>query len=248
MTHHHGGHPDAPDPRDIWYHRTTFAMEDRRNITTLPFQGSKLPPRLLQGPYESCGGNALAALLYMEHYRASDHRPELASRMGIYYGARKLGRSFPFDGGMAIRDGLRYLTKHGVPTEERFPYVSDNLEYGPFEFEAPYTRPLTYLRLRHEDAIDATDCLDAGHSFVFLMEVFAADYTAPGGVLVMPAEGESAADRHIITAVDYDSVNGVRFLNWWDPPWGDDIGAGWMPWDRFAKHCSCGWTVRGLRE
>jgi len=236
--------PDLPDHRDHVF------MAPR--ATKLP-RAVDLSPRCSpvedQGDLGSCTANALAgALEFLENLDGISFTD--ISRLFLYYGERRLEHTVKQDAGAQIRDGVKWLQKFGVCSEDIWPYDIAKFAKTPPSraFKDALTRRITrYQRITSLDALRA--CLAAGFPGVFgftVYDFFESDTMARTGILAMPKPDEKCLGGHAVLAVGYDDDRKlVKVRNSWGSNWGQK-GYFWMPYDYIAspKLADDFWTIR----
>ena len=119
-----GWKPNPPDPADYSVDRLGLGTPDpdveRVDLTT------DLNEVLNQGSTSSCVANAFAAAIDIRESRAGlSYLP--ASRLFMYYNARRYHSGHLFDGGTFIRAAAKGLTKLGVCNRSVWPFSTSRL-------------------------------------------------------------------------------------------------------------------------
>jgi C1A family cysteine protease len=230
-----GWRAETPDFRD-----TPYTVPDA-DVTTLPLSvnlSHLLPSVKDQGHLSSCVGHAVANLHYAAQMRnAKDTCKEEASRLFIYYEARKMQGWQRSDAGCYIRDAIKSVVKTGAAVEKTWPYDFAKVNRKPTikaVLSAWKNQALVYKRVDNSDVVAVMHALAKGLPIAFgsaLFESFKPDARA---VIPMPKRTEKMQGAHAMTLIGYryNSANLVEFLvrNSWGESWGDG-GNHWMPVD-----------------
>jgi hypothetical protein len=186
-----------------------------------------------QGQLGSCAANALVGGLEYLVRRETGQHVDL-SRLFVYFCQRLFDDCVREDVGASIADGVRVLSRLGVPSERSWPYHPDLFAVQPPRAvlrEAAATRVVDWWSVPVEaDAFRG--CLAAGFPIAFgtrVTESFV--QTSRRGECGMP---EGALDpkhgRHALLAVGYDDARRVFVVrNSWGEDWGDR-GYVYMPY------------------
>ena len=219
--HAYGWIPDIPDQRDVLF--SAGHAPPAKFPSSVDLRGTCSPVED-QGTLGSCTAQALVgALEFLENHDAV-HFADL-SRLFLYYNERALKGTTGSDSGAMLRDGVKTLTKDGVCTEPRWPYVISRFKRKPSAacYREGKTHTITsYTRLLTLD--DMRTCLAAGYPFVFgftVYESFESAEVAATGIVPMPGAAERVLGGHAVMAVGYDE-SAARFLirNSWSTRWG----------------------------
>ncbi len=219
----YGWVPDLPDRRDFLYSallRVPPALPS--HVDLRPFC-SKVED---QGNLGSCTANSLAGALEYLEIKDKVHYADL-SRLFIYYNERVIEHSVRSDSGAMLRDGIKTLTKQGVCTEKKWPYVISNFAVKPNAScyrEAADHQITSYHRILTLDEMRA--CLAEAFPFVFgftVYESFETQQVTRTGIVDMPHPGERVVGGHAVVAVGFDDAQ-ERFIvrNSWGTKWGMD--------------------------
>lgn len=202
-----------------------------------------------QGQLGSCAANALVGgLEYLVHRETG--RPEDFSRLFVYFAQRLWDDAVREDLGASLVDGVRAMSRLGVPAERSWPYHPDLFAVQP-------PRPV----LREAGLTKVTDwwsvpvdpdafrgCLAAGFPIAFGTKVTESFVRTPkSGLTGMPRGADDRKHgRHALLAVGYDD-RARRFIvrNSWGQDWGHR-GYVYMPYDyvlnrRWTRNC---WALR----
>jgi C1A family cysteine protease len=243
----YGWSPDLPDHRDLHYaaiRSTTAKIPPKVDLRRLCSNVED------QGTLGSCTANALVgALEFLENMTGVSSYAEL-SRLFVYYNERAIEGSEASDSGAMLRDGIKALVKHGVCTEQSWPYNIDSFAKKPsaacYKEAAKHTIN-SYHRLNTVAEMRA--CLAEGYPFVFGFTVygsFDSGVVARSGELELPKAKERLLGGHAVMAVGYDD-RAKRFTvrNSWGPVWGKK-GYFTMPYAYLADRNLSDdfWTVR----
>jgi C1A family cysteine protease len=197
----------------------------------------------------SCTANALIGAL--EFLERKDGVPFVdLSRLFVYYNERVIEHTIASDSGAMLRDGIKTLSKQGVCTEKKWPYVITHFKNKPPKAcyaEAGGHLITSYQRVQSLD--DMRSCLAAGFPFVFGFTVYDSFESADvehTGVVPMPASKEAVVGGHAVVAVGYKD-NDKRFIarNSWGTSWGQQ-GYFTIPYDYLTNSKLSGdiWTIR----
>ncbi|MFK7986465.1 MAG: C1 family peptidase [Sandaracinaceae bacterium] len=202
-----------------------------------------------QGRLGSCAANALVGgLEYL--VRRESGRPEDFSRLFVYFAQRLWDDSVREDLGASLVDGVRAMSRLGVPTERSWPYHPDLFGVQPPRLvlrEAGRTKVTDWWSVPVDpDAFRG--CLAAGFPIAFGTKVTESFVRTPkSGLTGMPRGADDRRHgRHALLAVGYDD-RARRFVvrNSWGQDWGDG-GYVYMPYDyvlnrRWTRNC---WALR----
>lgn len=242
----YGWVPDVPDQRDYLLSAVLRIPAKLPGKVDLRPLCSKVED---QGQLGSCTANALAgALEFLE--RKDKVAFEDFSRLFIYYNERAVEHTIQSDSGAMIRDGIKTLTKQGVCSEKKWPYLISKFRLKPTStcYKDALNHQITsYHRIITQDEMRA--CLAEGFPFVFgftVYESFESQAVAKTGVVNMPAHGEKSLGGHAVLGVGYDDAE-QRFIvrNSWGTGWGMK-GYFTMPYKYVADRNLSDdfWTVR----
>lgn len=242
----YGWVPDLPDHRDLLYGQI------RPVLAALPPSIDLRPtcsPVENQGQLGSCTANALAGAL--EFLERKDHATFVnLSRLFVYYDERVIEHTVKSDSGAQIRDGIKTLTKQGVCSEKKWPYVISRFAAKPIAAcykEALQHQITSYHRILTLD--EMCICLADGLPFVFgftVYESFESSEVVRTGMVNMPQPSERVLGGHAVLAVGYNDAE-KRFLirNSWGTAWGQN-GYFTMPYEYLSDRNLSDdlWTVR----
>lgn len=214
--------------RELPDHRNKKVLKVSHN-TTLPQNvdlRSGVVQILDQGDLGSCTSNAIASCMQFLRAKENVDKSNL-SRLFIYYNERVIEGTVKSDSGAEIKDGIKVVSKLGVPRETDWPY-----DITKFKIKPPsvcYKNALTDLAIEYK-SIDNTDLsliqqqlalnipIVCGFS---VYESFESDQVAKTGVVPLPGTNEQLLGGHCVLLVGYDNVT-QRFtcLNSWGKNWG----------------------------
>lgn len=177
-----------------------------------------------QRSLDSCTANALAAAHELLERRADRWRRPL-SRLFIYYNARVIEHDRAHDDGITIRDGVHGMRRHGVCTEETWPYLASRVLEKPTEraFEEARRHVLSDAERVHIDVDAMRAALAAGLPVVFGIMLFQS-FGGGGnhGRIPDPEPHEEHLGGHSMVAVGYDDRERVFVVrNSWGASWGE---------------------------
>lgn len=199
----------------------------------LAFAPQYLPPgvdlRRWMSPVEDAGllGTSSAAALAgaLEYLVLRSTRRHVdVSRLFIYYHQRLLHDQVRQDVGGSLRDGVRVLTRLGVPLEAAWPYTLDLFAVQPPE-------PVHRAAQRHRivdftqvplDAAALRGCLAGGIPVAIGLWIAASFLeVGPDGRVPRPSPQERPEGRHALLLVGYSDPHGCFIArNTWGADWG----------------------------
>lgn len=230
--------PDIPDYRDYMknYQVHHSIRSGRTKIVDLR---NHCPSIYTQGKLGSCTANAICgnySYMYMKENDLEQKDELFFSRLFVYYFERDIEQKVKTDSGASIRDGMKVISKMGIPEEKYWEYDINKFSDKPSQeslIKALNHIVILYKRL-DKDLNQMKQCLMDGDAFVFgflVYESFESDDVAETGVMTVPKNGEKLLGRHAVMAVgfnDYKQCFIVR--NSWGTEWGDD-GYFYMPYE-----------------
>lgn len=202
-----------------------------------------------QGGLGSCTANALVGALEYLVRRVKGQHVDL-SRLYVYFNQRLWDDSVRDDVGASVSDGIRVLSRVGVPREVSWPYARDLFGVQPPEAvyrEAMNFRASDWWNLP-VDADAIRGCLAAGFPITFGTRVTESFVQTPrSGLCGMPQGADDRRHgRHALLLVGYDDRHRLFVVrNSWGRDWGDH-GYVYMPYDYVLNRewtSSC-WAVR----
>jgi len=252
--------PDYPDFRDY-----TDDHEEIRNVFSathglIPDGGIPSSADLRkwcspvedQGPLGSCTAHAGVGLI--EYYENRVYGKFIdASRLFLYKTTRDL-LHLKGDTGAFLRSTIGALALFGVPPEEYWPYVSEDVDKEPNAFCYSFAQNYQAIKYYRHDppGIGAgpllgriRQSLAAGMPPVFGFTVYRSIESAEKtGMVPYPCQGDKIAGGHAVMAVGYDDKLRIKnpgkcaietegallIRNSWGPGWGDG-GYGWLPYE-----------------
>jgi len=200
LVFHPGSRRDDPDHRDRRFRPTIARLPKRVDLSS--YCGEVYQQRKIL----SCSANALAAAFTMIANR--DETPiDPASRLFLYYNARRLKRQQRTDSGTTIRTAIKAAARYGACSERLWRYLDENVLLAPPHpcYRSAQIRPASYARVaRKLDHLRGA--LAQQHPFVFGIEAYADTFTAAAksGVLPLPRAGDRPMDGHALICVGYD--------------------------------------------
>lgn len=245
----YGWKRDIPDSRDHIYSVPIVATK----LPAMIDLRDKCPPIVDQGDLGSCTANAIAGAVQFDLMKQQVKDPFAPSRLFIYYNERVIEGSVDYDSGAEIRDGIRAISRIGVPPEADWPYDISKFTQKPSDkafADARLTQAVAYGRviqlIRQMQAI-----LASGYPFVFGFTVYDSFESAQmdqTGIMPMPATTEEVLGGHAVMAVGYD--DGKRMVtvrNSWGTGWGDK-GYFYMPYEYITNPnlASDFWMIRTM--
>jgi C1A family cysteine protease len=255
-----GWQPDLPDHRDLVY---TAPMPMLRKLPPKVDLRRKCPPVYDQAHLGSCTANAIAGAVQFDRRKAGEKPDFVPARLFIYFNERDMEHSVRFDAGARIRDGVKSVSKLGVPPETEWPYSDEGYpaaEGDPFAPDAPAARrppkkvygdaanyrAVTYLSV-NQSLSQLKGCLADGYPFVFGFTVYDNFFGADGEPQVhTPMPSGSVLGGHAVLAVGYDEASSHFIVR---NSWGTkvlDKGYYYMPYAYVTEPtlASDFWTIR----
>lgn len=244
---YYGRKPDKKDDRDYRYVASSSV------IAALPTSVDlrpNCPPIYDQGQLGSCTSNAIAGAIEYDQMKQGK-TPFMPSRLFVYYNERAMEGTVNQDAGAAIRDGIKSVSRQGVPPETDWPYDVTQFAVKPSQqayTDALLERAVLYQRLP-VNLLTMQACLASGNPVITgftVYESFESQVVADSGVVPMPRRGEQVLGGHAIDIVGYNnSSNWFIIRNSWSDSWGDK-GYAYMPYKYLANPQLTGdmWTIR----
>ncbi len=209
---HYGWKADKLDDRDYRY------VPSSRVIAALPTSVDlrpNCPPVYDQGQLGSCTANAIAGAIEYDQIKQGK-TPFMPSRLFVYYNERAMEGTVNSDSGAAIRDGVKSVSKLGVPPETDWPYDISQFKSKPSQQaydDALLERAVLYQRLP-VNLLTIQACLASGNVVTFGFQVYSSFETQQveqTGIVPMPKRGEELLGGHAVVAVGY-SIPDQRFI------------------------------------
>lgn len=246
-----GWKPQLPDHRD-------FLMAPPAPNLALPPGVDRLTagiPIWDQGQLGSCTGFGVGAL--WAHREMVEHKQVVApSQLFIYYNERLLEGSVASDSGASVRDGLRAISKWGVPTLSVWPYNIAKFAKKPTA--SVYTKAIKNIATQYSAIPQGTPAnvalyikasLAAGNPVVGGFTVYSSfmgQAVASTGDMPMPAPGEQVEGGHCVLWDGYDDATQTFWCrNSWGTGWGNK---GWfrMPYANLVN-CADFWNLTAIK-
>jgi C1A family cysteine protease len=238
--------PDLPDANDY--------LMARRPLATIPTKVSLRADGLLGTPYDqgdlgSCTANAIAKAF--RYALVTQTKPVFdPSRLFVYYGEREIEHTIGSDAGAMIRDGMKVISKLGVPPESVWPYDIRRFDAKPSPSaytEGARHQCITYRRVAAEPRRLA-DALARGFPVVGGFTVYDSFYRVdPDGNVPTPKKGETVEGGHAVLLTGYEQLTATRFRFEWLNSWGAEWGSGgyFYTASNFlaASHAADFWTI-----
>lgn len=204
--------PDLGDPRDHPYKIMRVARPPSVDLRP------KMPPVWDQGQLGSCTAFALTGAVAFLHGFTG-------SQLWLYYKERVMEHTTKQDAGAMIRDGIKVLTKEGLPPEVAWPYDIAKFSKRPTVASNKAAKQEIVGEYRRLNGLgDYLDCLASGSPFVVgitVFESFESDAVAANGKVPMPAANENSLGGHAICVVGYQADGSFIVRNSWSADWGD---------------------------
>lgn len=244
----YGWRPSPPDFRDLKYGDVARVYSTAVLPKNVDLRG-QCPPVYDQGDIGSCTANSLAGLgEFMLSHLGHGFTP---SRLFVYYNERVLEDSVATDSGASLRDGMKVMSRFGMPPESLWWYNTSKFAVRPNRavYEAGLRhKVLQYASLDNRNLEQLKSCLASGKPFVLgftVYESFEAAEVEKTGFMTMPAKWEKVLGGHAVLAVGYDDAHMVFICrNSWGASWGDK-GYFFMPYAYAtnADLCDDFWTA-----
>lgn len=246
----YGWKPELPDFRDHPFRLSRVALPQKIDLRP------SCPPVVDQSSLGSCVSNAVANAHLFNQLKQKKSSPSITtfspSRLFIYYNARLIEGTVPYDAGAYVRDGIKVVSKFGACPEPQWPYNISKFTDRPTN--PCYTTALghtaiSYQRLNSSLLNSMKSCLTDGYPFVFGFTVyksFESKIVETTGIVPMPARTEQVLGGHCVMCVGYDEKT-QRFIcmNSWGNKWGDK-GYFYMPYPYLTNLNLADdfWTIR----
>ena len=255
-------HRDLPDPQDFGPEHPRvvelldgLAPADDNGVDAIDWREYCGEPRD-HGPFPTSAAHACAALLQYFERRALGELFHPAA-LFIHQTAERLMRGTDHSGA-GLRMTFKAITRFGVPPEQHWRYVPENVLTQPDAFVYSVARTyndLTYVRL-DEPRADGESVLQivksylaAGMASVFGFSVFSSltrDADIPAPTVYDVVQGGTAA---LVVGADDNrrtrsaSKGALLIRPSWGAEWGDR-GYGWLPYDYVRSRLAADfWTV-----
>lgn len=212
-----------------------------------------------QGPLGSCTAQAIAAALDHLEVKQGISRMDSPSRLFIYYEERVIEETISEDSGAEIRDGIKVVSKLGVPDEILWPYNIPKFTMRPPQeaYDQAVSRlAIQYQKIESSEVTSPETFMNAvrtvlaqGHTIIFGFSVwssFESSDIAKSGIMPMPdIETEDMMGGHAVLMVGYDdATKRVLVRNSWSADWGQ-AGYFEMPYEFLVdpKQAADLWTI-----
>lgn len=224
----------------------------------LTFAPRYLPPgvdlRRWMSPVEDAGvlgASSAAALAGAIEYLVlrSTGRHVDVSRLFIYYHQRLLHDQVRQDIGGSLRDGVRVLTRLGVPLEAAWPYALDLFAVQPPEpvYHAAHRHRIVDYEQVPLHAVPLRGCLAGGMPIAVGLRIASSFLdVCPDGRVQRPSPQEPLVGRHALLLVGYSDRHQCFIArNTWGPGWGA-AGYCYLPYDYVLEPAlaQAGWALR----
>jgi len=240
-------HRDLPDHRDFTLrHEAVLAATARLAAADgeRPEQvdwRDYCPP--VEDQQELATGSVHACIGMLQYFERRAHGRLIApSRLFAYKNARRL-LQWVGDSGTTLRATLKSVRRFGLPPEEHWPYVAENLELEPGAFAYSFAQEsstLTYLRIDARNtsgrAVLDSACALLAAGFCFVLGFPTNSSINASALVPYPTSLDATRGGHAVLAVGYDDRLRVRsdkgallIRNSWGTSWGDG-GYGWLPY------------------
>jgi len=242
-----GWRPDSPDHRDLVLKSSRFVIKALPPSADLR---ADMPEIWDQGNLGSCVANAVGSL-YQHADMAEGTDPWfMPSRLYLYYNARALDHTVPYDAGTTIRNGIKSIVRCGLCPEEIWPY--DIAKFSKRPSSAAYkaaveAKIMKYGRVLQNEAQIKAQIAD-GSPVAFGFSVFNNfDLIGPENNWTVPMPDDSGIQGgHAVVAVAYDDAARLFTIrNSWGNAWGLG-GYFYMTYDFLLNQdiCSDFWVIK----
>jgi C1A family cysteine protease len=228
----YGWLPDLPDHRDHVY---TVPPAVAKTLPPRIDLRKLCPPVLDQSTLGSCTANAIANAHYFEQIKQGEIAPLLPSRLFLYYNQRAMAGTTDLDSGAMLRDAFKSIARHGVCSENRWPYEVAKFTKKPGVAaykEALKQQTISYRRIPRK-LRQLKGCLAEGRPFIFGFTAYQSlesPRNTRSGQIPLPSPVESPVGGHTVLAVGYDdNRHAFMFQNSWGERWGEH-GFGYIPY------------------
>lgn len=231
--------PSLPDPRDKMFRAVQPISSEQAGPPVVDLCQNHTFNVYDQGNLGACVAHASASALEYTHgvLKSKTLRRQIdimASRLFIYYEARKAIGMVQEDSGCNIRDAMRVLYNVGAPSEHGWSYnesVFNAPPPGASYRSAPYHKITSY----HAVGVDIPEirtALQQNMPVIIGISVFDSfPMTLGNPVIPMPGRYESVIGGHAMLIVGYDDDSRmIKVLNSWGSDWGSG-GFGLIPYD-----------------
>lgn len=243
-----GWRPDPEDDRDFVYgapKKIKAAVKPAKFIQKMELQFD-------QGPANSCVGNGVSSLIWALHILTGLSK-FTASRLFIYYNARKMIGEQNQDNGCVIRDAIKSINTEGACSEGTWAYDLKKLRTAPDS--KSYVEGEKHQSIRYEkinrNIEDMKTCLFEGYPFVLGFRVpksFSSPETRKTGIIKTPTATEPLNSGHCMVAIGWDdSLKALICQNSYGPNWGDK-GKAYLSYAAINNPKWSGdfWTIREI--
>lgn len=247
-----GWKKDRPDKRDWLYSWRPYKGIIPRRVD-LRDRCSAIED---QGNLGSCVGNATVGNVeFLDRFTTDSFRE--ASRLFVYYNARKMIGMEDEDSGCHIRDAVKSLVSKGVCSEGLWPYEVRKFAVPPSDecyTDALEHQVTEYRRIQNLEEMKA--CLAEGYPVVMGFYVYKscmADEVTRTGHIPFPSCIEryrgGPLGGHAVMACGYnDDTQELIIRNSWGTGWGDK-GYGYLPYKFITESLADDfWTIRKIEE
>lgn len=270
--------PETPLPSD-WTMKQGWQLLRKIGAPALQFTGPAwqrdlemfLGPIEDQGRTNSCVAHAVAYAMECR-WRLETGKAYHLSRLGLYYGARKLDRMEGADNGTFIRSCLGAARLFGTPVESYWPFSESQVNAQPGVYEllmGTNYRVTHYWRCNQENEWGIGQktevvCQNIRAVVACNVPVVLGAYISnlwtharADGIVHLPNEANPILSMgHGVCLLGYDDtrdcgesgVGAFRFVNSWSASWGDK-GFGWLPYKYVLEGLTFDpWAVLRLSE
>lgn len=228
---------DVSDARDLQFASLGFGVE-------VP-ESASLRQHVLdiydQQQTSSCVANAWSQAMRMSDSIEGAASPAPASRLFVYYGARKYDGGPIEDGGTQLRSAAKAIVKFGRPPESAWPFdeakVNNQPSWEAFREAFDHAGPAGYFRVSGIDQIK--QALAAGKPVVGGVEVGNSIFGYSSGIY-SPSASEAKIGGHALVFAGYDA-DSFTLVNSWGAGYGES-GFMRVSYDFAAAFSDC-WAV-----
>lgn len=204
----------------------TFASKLDKLPDTVDLRG-QLSPVQDDGSTRGCVAYAVATAFEHLTRRARGDTAFAASRLFVYYNARRAAGNEEDDAGCTIASALDALKEHGACSNRKWPFDASHVLTRPPDeaYEEAKGFALHDAELVPVELSAWKQALAEGHPIVFGMYLFSSfDKQRQPGLVPVPSDSDLEGDQgeHALLCVGYSEGDEVFIVrNCWGPAWGD---------------------------
>lgn len=236
--------PDLPDTRDLLMTKRLLVGPKRVSLR----DGTTLGVPFDQGDLGSCTANAIGKA-YRHALAVQGKLPFDPSRLFVYYGEREIEGTIASDSGAMIRDGMKVISKLGVPPEPEWQYDIRRFDTKPSQTaydEAAKHQCIRYRRVA-PTLKGIVDALARGFPVVAGFTVYESFDADAAGTVPTPRPDEAVYGGHAQLITGYDKTTPTSARLEWLGSWGTEWASGGYCYTSSAflkaAHVSDCWTI-----